>query len=103
MINYEQYFSEAGRVLRESPIRKMGTVLAASREVISFAPGYPADESFAWDEFRAIADDLLTRRSNDLLQYGATRGYRPLLDTIIGIQSARGIDSRVDEIIVTTG
>lgn len=103
MTNYEQFFSDAGRVLRESPIRKMGTVLAASREVISFAPGYPADESFAWDAFRAIADDLLTRRSHDLLQYGATRGYRPLIETIIGIQQARGVVSTADQIIVTTG
>lgn len=103
MTNYEQFFSEAGRALRESAIRKMGTVLAASREVISFAPGYPAQESFAWEAFRGIADDLLTRQSRDLLQYGPTRGYRPLVETIIGLQKARGITSTADEIIVTTG
>lgn len=103
MTNYEQFFSAGGRVLRESPIRKMGTVLAASHEIISFAPGYPADESFAWDAFRAIADDLLSRQSRDLLQYGATRGYRPLIDTILGIQKARGIASSASEIMVTTG
>lgn len=103
MTNYEQFFSEAGRVLRESPIRKMGTVLAASREVISFAPGYPATESFAWEEFRAIADDLLSGHSHDLLQYGATRGYRPLIESVIGIQKARGVDVTASQIIVTTG
>src|SRR5690606_22431952 len=103
MKDYERFFSEGGRVLRESPIRKMGTVLAASREVISFAPGYPANESFPWDDFRAIADDLLTQHSDDLLQYGPTRGYRPLLDAIIDVQKTRGINVTTDQVIVTTG
>lgn len=103
MTDYERFFSEGGRVLRESPIRKMGTVLAASREVISFAPGYPADESFPWDAFRAIADDLLRQRSDDLLQYGPTRGYRPLIDAIIQVQKARGMTVTVPQVIVTTG
>lgn len=103
MTDYDRFFSQAGMELRESAIRKMGTVLAASREVISFAPGYPAQESFAWEEFRAIADDLLSRHQNDLLQYGATRGYRPLVDVIATIQQARGMRSTPAEIVVTTG
>ena len=103
MTDYERFFSDAGRILRESPIRKMGTVLAASREVISFAPGYPAEESFAWDEFRAIADDLLRKHSEDLLQYGPTRGYRPLVDAIVEIQKARGMTVTPAQVIVTTG
>ena len=103
MTDYSRFFSASGMQLRESPIRKMGTVLAASREVISFAPGYPAEESFAWDEFRAIADDLLSRHSHGLLQYGATRGHRPLIDSIVAIQKKRGMDVTVPEVIVTTG
>jgi 2-aminoadipate transaminase len=103
MTDSERFFSGAGRALRESAIRKMGTVLATSREVISFAPGYPAAESFAWDDFRTIADDLLTRRPDDLLQYGPTRGYRPLVDAIRDISTARGMDVTVPQVIVTTG
>lgn len=103
MTDYDRFFSAAGRALRESAIRKMGTVLAGSREVISFAPGYPAQESFAWEAFRGIADDLLTRRPEDLLQYGPTRGYRPLIDAICGIQQTRGMTVTPDQVIVTTG
>ena len=103
MTDYDHFFSRAGLALRESAIRKMGTVLAASREVISFAPGYPAQESFAWEAFRAIADDLLSRHQNDLLQYGPTRGYRPLIDVIATIQEARGMRTTASEIVVTTG
>ena len=103
MTDYDRFFSSAGRALRESAIRKMGAALAANREIISFAPGYPAEESFAWDEFRAIADDLLTKRPNDLLQYGPTRGFRPLVDVIQKIQGSRGVAASPANIIVTTG
>lgn len=103
MTDYDRFFSAAGRALRESAIRKMGTVLASSREVISFAPGYPAQESFAWDEFRAIAEDLLTKRPLDLLQYGPTRGYRPLIEAIQEIQKSRGMTVAPQQVVVTTG
>lgn len=103
MTDYDRFFSAAGRALRESAIRKMGTVLASKGEIISFAPGYPAEESFAWDDLRAIADDLLTTRPHDLLQYGPTRGYRPLIEAIQGIQKSRGMDTGAAQVIVTTG
>lgn len=103
MTDYDRFFSGAGRALRESAIRRMGTVLAGKREIISFAPGYPAQESFAWDEFRAIADDLLKKRPQDLLQYGPTRGYRPLIEAIQGIQKSRGMDVAPQRVVVTTG
>ncbi|MEX2270391.1 MAG: PLP-dependent aminotransferase family protein [Vicinamibacterales bacterium] len=103
MTDYNRFLSRAAMSLRESAIRKMGTVLASSREVISFAPGYPAQESFAWDEFRAIADDLLTRRGPDLLQYGPTRGFKPLVEVIQGIQKSRGMEVGPAQVVVTTG
>jgi 2-aminoadipate transaminase len=103
MTSYDRFFSGAAMALRESAIRKMGTVLASSREVISFAPGYPAHESFAWEEFRAIADDLLSRGGEDLLQYGPTRGYAPLVDAIRAIQEARAMPAAPAQIVVTTG
>ena len=103
MTDYDRFFSESGRSLKESAIRKMGAALAANREIISFAPGYPAHESFAWEEFRAIADDLLRKRPDDLLQYGPTRGYRPLVETIQSIQQSRGMAAAPQQIIVTTG
>ena len=48
--------------MKESAIRKMGGVLAQGRDIISFAPGYPAPETFPWDEFQEIARELLSGR-----------------------------------------
>ena len=38
-----------------------------------------------------------------MLQYGPTRGYRPLLDAIAGIMRQRGISDAIEDLLVTTG
>jgi 2-aminoadipate transaminase len=96
-------FSRAAAQMSESAIRKMGSVLASGRDVISFAPGYPAPETFPWDEFADIAATLLASRDAGVLQYGPTRGYRPLLDAITGIMRQRGITTTIEDLLITTG
>ena len=89
MINYDAFFSSAAGQMQESAIRRMGTVLAQERDIISFAPGYPAPETFPWAEFQAIARELLSGADGSVLQYGPTRGYKPLLEAVAGIMAAR--------------
>lgn len=103
MIDYEQFFSRAGHAMRESAIRKMGTVLADARDMVSFAPGYPTESTFPWDAFRGIADDLLRGQQGPVLQYGPTRGYRPLLESIATIMQSRGIATSDEQLTVTNG
>jgi 2-aminoadipate transaminase len=103
MTNYDQFLSRAAERMKESAIRKMGTVLASGRDVISFAPGYPAPDTFPWTEFREIADELLTGADGSVLQYGPTRGFRPLLEVILTILQKRAIASAMDQLLVTTG
>ncbi len=99
----ESFLSAHGARLRESAIRKMGALLAQSTDLVSFAPGYPAEDLFPWSDFRAIADELLASEDGRALQYGATRGYRPLLDTIVELMRQRGIATSVDHVMVTSG
>lgn len=103
MINFSHFLSRSGESMQESAIRKMGSMLADARDIISFAPGYPAGATFAWDDFRAIADDLLSSRKESVLQYGATRGYRPLLEVIEGLMRERGITTSPEQLVVTNG
>jgi 2-aminoadipate transaminase len=103
MTDTNTLLSRAAAQMEESAIRKMGAVIAGGRDIISFAPGYPAPETFPWDEFSAIAADLLASRDPSVLQYGPTRGYRPLLDAIIGIMRERQVTSRIEDLLVTTG
>ena len=101
--NHDQFLSRAGAQMKESAIRRMGSILASGRDIISFAPGYPAPETFPWEEFADIAAELLASRDAGVLQYGPTRGYRPLLDTIAAITEHRGIKTTREELLITTG
>jgi len=103
MINYDAFLSQAAATMQESAIRRMGTVLTQRRDIVSFAPGYPAPETFPWGDFQEIARELLSGEDANVLQYGPTRGFRPLLEAIVGIMQARGVTSTTDRLLVTTG
>ena len=103
MINYDSFFSRSATQMQESAIRRMGTVLAQSRDIISFAPGYPASDTFAWPEFSEISRELLTGRDGAVLQYGPTRGFKPLLEAVSGIMASRGVTTAPENLLVTTG
>jgi 2-aminoadipate transaminase len=103
MINYDQFLSHAAAHMQGSAIRRMGTVLAQRRDIISFAPGYPSPETFPWTDFGEITKDLLAGTDGSVLQYGPTRGFKPLLEELIAIMHARGVDTAVERLLVTTG
>ena len=103
MMNYDDFLSQAAAGMQESAIRRMGTILAQNRDLISFAPGYPAPETFPWADFSEIARELLNGSHASALQYGATRGFRPLLEMIAGIMETRGVTPAMDRLMVTTG
>ena len=103
MINYDSFFSHSAEQMKESAIRRMGMVLAQSRDIISFAPGYPATDTFPWHEFTEISRELLSGADGSVLQYGPTRGFKPLLEAIGGIMHSRGVTTAIQNLIVTTG
>lgn len=103
MINYDKFLSRAAEQMKGSAIRRMGMVLAQSQNIISFAPGYPATDTFAWQEFTEISRELLSGADGTVLQYGPTRGFKPLLEQIIGIMHDRGIATTFENLLVTTG
>jgi len=103
MTNYDEFLSRGAAGMQESAIRKMGTVLAQARDIVSFAPGYPDPATFPWPEFRAITADLLSGEDGTVLQYGPTRGFKPLLGALTEMLAARGIAASAEHMLVTTG
>jgi 2-aminoadipate transaminase len=101
--DYDRFFSRACGTMSHSAIRQMGTVLAGARDMVSFAPGYPAEDAFPWAAFREIADQVLAGADGSALQYGPTRGLRGLRDDTAAIMRARGIEASMDEVLITTG
>ena len=104
MNSYDAFLSPLGRNLHESVLRKMGQVIASrSGDLISFAAGYPDPMGFPWNEFREIANELLSGDDGAVLQYGPTRGYKPLLESILGVLEKRGIKADLREVMTTSG
>jgi len=103
MIEYTDHFSRAARTMQESAIRKMGGLGGRVPDLISFAPGFPAPDLFAWDAFRDVAASVLDGADATVLQYGPTRGYGPLVEALPQILAERGIAATPEEILVTTG
>lgn len=103
MINYDAFFSRAAGHMKASAIRKMGGVVAQGRDIVSFAPGFPAPDTFPWQDFQEIAHELLSGRDGSVLQYGPTRGHRPLLEAIAGVMDRRGAPTTADRLLITTG
>lgn len=102
-MDYERFFSRAADRMRESAIRRMGTVGARVPDLISFAPGYPDPRTFPWEAFREIAVRLLSGADQTALQYGPTRGFRPLLESIEPLLERRGIRSSFEQRLITSG
>jgi 2-aminoadipate transaminase len=103
MIDYDTFLSPMGRQLHESAIRRMGTVVARTADLVSFAAGYPDQRLFPWEAFREITSELLTGKDGGVLQYGPTRGHQPLLEAILGVLDGRGIRTALEQVMITSG
>jgi 2-aminoadipate transaminase len=102
-MDYQRFLSPTGRRLHESAIRRMGTVVAGAADVVSFAPGYPDPSAFPWNELREIAERRLSGSDLDVLQYGPTRGFRPLIEALVPLLAGRHIGATPEEILITSG
>lgn len=74
-------------------------------DVISLAGGLPAPESFPVEALRAafdaeLRDDGLARQA---LQYSTTEGHAPLRAWIAAQETARGVPTTADEVLVVAG
>ena len=96
--------SKAAENFQESAIRRVGALSGSVPGLISLAAGYPAPDVFPWDDLQSITAHILARHDGNTLQYGATRGYRPLIEHLIAYTlEARGISARFEDIIITSG
>lgn len=98
------HLSTAAQHFQESAIRRTGILGAAVPGLISLAAGYPSPDVFPWDDLASITADLMAKRDGNTLQYGATRGYRPLIEQLIAkTLTDRGITATFEDMAITTG
>lgn len=85
-----------GNVIRE--ILK----LTQQPDIISFAGGLPAPDSFPAEELAEIARQVL-RNDRSILQYGTTEGYDPLRQFVADWVKDVGITAKAEDVVITSG
>lgn len=77
--------------------------LTAQPGIISFAGGNPAPGTFPVAELQKAAVEAFTETGAQVLQYGTTEGHVPLREWVSQWLNKKGIQSTIDNILITSG
>jgi 2-aminoadipate transaminase len=99
---WERRYAQRTQRMGSSTIREL-LKLTENPDIISFAGGLPAPELFPVEEFRAATERVLSRYGSRALQYSTTEGYPPLREFIVHKMSRYGIQTTVDNVLITSG
>ena len=102
MTNYATLFSRDAQNYRASAIRRFAKLINDPK-IISFAGGVPNPETFPAAEMAPIAERVIREGRAISLQYGPTKGLPRLCESIAALCRERKIDTRAEDVIVTTG
>ncbi|PIE83822.1 MAG: aminotransferase [Bacteroidia bacterium] len=94
-------FSDSANRMKKSAIREL-LKLTQKPDIISFAGGLPAPESFPVEELRAITDEMLKTVGTQVLQYGSTEGDPLLREQIVKRYKAQGLKVEQENVLVVT-
>ncbi len=97
----KNYLSKRASGAKRSAIREL-LKLTEKPNIISFAGGLPAPETFPHDEFAEIAADELRGHYENVLQYGLTEGSITLRHAVADWLRPHGLNLSVDQMLVTT-
>jgi 2-aminoadipate transaminase len=102
MINWQRLLAQRTVGMRASEIRD-AFQLAERPDIISFAGGFPAPESFPVTELRQVMQRLMESEADVALQYGPTEGIYELRCLIAERMSREGILTKPEHVIITNG
>jgi len=97
----ERYAQRTQR-MRSSAVREL-LKLTELPDVISFAGGLPAPETFPVDRFAEAFNKVMADHGARALQYGTTEGYTPLREMIARRSTRYGINIELDNVLITSG
>ncbi len=103
MGNIDRLYSDRAGKMRKSVIRELLKV-AQDPEIISFAGGLPNPKSFPIDDLTSIVNTVMKHHGKEALQYGTTKGFVDLRESLAERAVKDGIqDITAENIIITNG
>lgn len=101
--SFDMEFAERISSLKPSAIREI-LKTPNDPDLISFAAGNPAPDSFPVEAMGRIATTIFETRAANALQYGVSEGYTPLRDiTKHRLSEKYGVGGENDDLIITSG
>ena len=97
----QNIFSKNAKGMKRSAIREL-LKLTRNPEIISFAGGLPAPESFPVEELRTIIHEIMEEDATLVLQYGPTEGDNLLREELLKRYKKEGVDLGMENILITT-
>lgn len=89
---------------KPSAIRSVQKRIASKPGVISFAAGLPDPALFPMEDLKKATMEMMERRGEQALQYGLSKGNPELLKLLVErMQKKEGVDTSVENIVITTG
>ncbi|MBM3130397.1 MAG: PLP-dependent aminotransferase family protein [Chloroflexi bacterium] len=95
-------YAERTERMTSSAIREL-LKITQQPDIISFAGGLPAPESFPLMEITRAACNVMDDAGDRALQYSPTEGFVPLRKFIVEKMSRYGIVADLDNVVITTG
>ena len=95
-------FSRISNNNKRSAIREI-LKLTQNPEIISFAGGLPAPESFPVDALDSIVTDMMREEGASVLQYDATEGVKELRELLLKRYQDQGTQANIDNLLIITG
>ncbi|RXT07801.1 PLP-dependent aminotransferase family protein [Ammoniphilus sp. CFH 90114] len=94
-------FADRVKMFKSSAVRELLSIIQQG-DVISFAGGLPFEDYFPIGEVEKAYQKVFASGKSSL-QYGLTEGYLPLRSWLSDSMKTKGIESKADNILLTTG
>ena len=98
----DKFMSESAGRMKKSIIREI-LKLTQKPDMISFAGGLPAPESFPVSDLKEIVAEVLDEDGQTALQYGTTEGDTDLRKQLVNRHIKQGLNIDINNLIITTG
>ncbi len=99
---WAQRYAQRTYRMRSSAVREL-LKLTELPDIISFAGGLPAPETFPVDRFIEASNRVMSEFGAKALQYSTTEGYRPLREMIARHANRYNMRIDADNVLITSG